>query len=87
MTKEERQARDRAAVKCWCGNVAGLGQTLCGKHRDEAADPLANIPDPAAFVEAARGLAEEAAFYADTDHKIAAAIQAFRTAIGDTDND
>ena len=33
-TKAERQAIDRAATKCWCGNVAGIGQTLCGRHRE-----------------------------------------------------
>lgn len=41
-TKAERQAIDRAAIKCWCGNVAGIGQTLCGRHREpELADPAA----------------------------------------------
>ena len=58
MTKQERQERDRAATKCWCGNVAGLGQTLCGAHRDETPDPLANIPDPAAYVAAFEGMRE-----------------------------
>ncbi len=39
-TKAERRAIDRAAIKCWCGNVAGLGQTLCGRHREpEFSDP------------------------------------------------
>lgn len=88
LTKKERQAIDRAAVKCWCGNVAGLGQTLCGKHRDEEPDPFANIPDPAAFVAAAMGM--EAALHAMTFGNDAAAMRkiameavtTFRTAMG-----
>ena len=56
LTKKERQARDRAALKCWCGNVAGLGQTLCGKHREEEQAPLAGSTDPAALVTSHKAL-------------------------------
>lgn len=30
----ERSRRERSFQKCRCGNVAGLGQTLCSRCRD-----------------------------------------------------
>jgi hypothetical protein len=39
---KERRRREATFPKCWCGNVAGVGQTLCGRHRHEA-EPK---PDP-----------------------------------------
>ncbi len=40
VTAKERRRREASYPKCWCGNVAGLGQTLCGKHRATATAPL-----------------------------------------------
>lgn len=50
-TRVERQAIDRAAPKCWCGNVAGVGQTLCGAHRDVV--PEETVPKATAVTLAA----------------------------------
>ncbi len=44
-TKKQRQAIDRAAVKCWCGNVAGVGQTLCGRHRENEEPEAEGLTD------------------------------------------
>ena len=35
VTRQERRRREATFTKCWCGNTAGVGETLCGKHRDE----------------------------------------------------
>jgi hypothetical protein len=45
---KERRRREATFPKCWCGNVAGVGQTLCGRHRHEAEpkpDPLVEVLD------------------------------------------